>query len=159
MTGQWPQSLLFGRKLHRDGRPGAAAACRSMRPWSSRPWVSVIASRFNSNPNRRASRRFCKLEYQTSNHRSKQWTNGSPKPLMQTWQTHAQWKSSTPFRQPMPEYSVDSPDSTLHRTLKPMPQKIHHLFFPHCPFARAHLLYYCRDGPVVSACLLNPAVS
>jgi len=25
----------------------------------------------------------------------------------------------TPFRQPTPEYSVDRPDSTLHRTLKP----------------------------------------
>ena len=34
-----------------------------MRPWSSRPWVSVIANRFISNPNRRVSRRFCELEY------------------------------------------------------------------------------------------------
>jgi len=29
----------------------------------------------------------------------------------------------TPFRQPTPEYSIDSPDSTLHRTLKPMSKK------------------------------------
>jgi len=33
-------------------------------------------------------------------------------------------QSHTPFRQPTPEYSVDSPDSTVHRTMEPTPQKI-----------------------------------
>ena len=32
----------------------------------------------------------------------------------------------TPFHQPIPEYSVDSSNSTPHRTLKPMPPKIQH---------------------------------
>ena len=32
----------------------------------------------------------------------------------------------TPFRQPWPEYSIDCSNSTHHRTLKPMPQKIQH---------------------------------
>ena len=32
-------------------------------------------------------------------------------------------QSHTPFRQPTPEYSVDSPNSTLHRTLKPHASK------------------------------------